>query len=207
MTLKIWICSFIPKDIAGYTKAVPNGGGKTMIPGPLPTSDCFLTDQRTFSNSPTASSRTRSSVEIDTTTMTLITQKHHCDNTVEVDCEDGDVECNKTPDSSGLTIAGFTSSGPKCSFVFEGGAGNPCAGAAAPDIDWLANVAVEKQGGSISVKLGAGSLVEPFPAFEMYASLNGATKQIFQRPPDPGATPWNLVGPPNKAVSGSVVLP
>jgi hypothetical protein len=58
----------------GYTKALPNGGGMTMIPGPSPTSDCFLSDQRTFSNSPTVSSRTRSTVEIDATTMTLITQ-------------------------------------------------------------------------------------------------------------------------------------
>ena len=205
MALKIWICSFIPKDIAGYTSVVPNGDGKTMISGPLPTSDCFLTDQRTFMNSPTASSRTRSTVEIDTTTMTLNMQNHHCDNTVEVDCEDGDEECNETPDSSKLKITGFTSSGSKCSFVFEGGAGNPCVGPVAPDIDWLVNVTVEKQGGSVSVELGAGSLV--FPAFEMYASLNGATKQIFQRSPDPGATPFDLVGPPNKAVTGSAIFP
>ena len=208
MSLKIWITSFIPKDIAGYTKPVPGGGGKTMIPGPTPVNDCFLTDQRSFSNSPNASSRTRSSVEIDMEKMTLLSQQHHCDNTIEVDCEDGDVECDQTPDKSKLKVNGFASSGTKCSFSFAGGAGNPCAGPVAPDIDWLVHVTVQKQGAStVVVKLESGSLVEPFPAFEMYASLNGTTKQVFQRPPDPGATPWNLVGPPNKSVSGAVSFP
>ena len=207
MTLQIWICSFIPKDIAGYTRTIPAGGGKTMIPGPLPVSDCFHTDQRAFSSQPTVSSRTRSKIEIDTATMTLAAQNHHCDPTVECDCEDGDEECNKVPDSSGLKITGFQSSGTACSFTFEGGAGNPCAGRLAPDIDWLVKVEVKKQGASVSVKLGAGSLVEPFPAFECYASLNGVTKTLFQRPPDTGTTPWNLPGPPNKPVSGSVAFP
>jgi hypothetical protein len=66
---------------------------------------------------------------------------------------------------------------------------------------------VEKQGGGISVTLAAGRVVEPFPAFEMCASLNGATKQLFQHSPDPGATPWNLFGLPNKPVSGNVIFP
>lgn len=205
MILKIWIASFIPRDIVGYTKTVPGGAGKTMIPGPTPASDCFLTDQRSFANSITASSRTRSSVEIDTAMMTLVSQQHDCDDTVEIDCEDGDVECNQTPDNSKLKVSGFTSSGTKCSFSFAGGAGNPCAGPLAPDIDWLVHVTVQKQGtNAVEVKLETGSVVEPFPAFEMYASLNGTTKQVFQRPPDPGTTPWNLVGPPNKSVSGAI---
>ena len=208
MALKIWICSFIPQDIAGYTVPMPNGGKKTMIPGPLSgVSDCFLTDQRSFSNSSSASSRTRSSVEIDPAAWTLLSQNHHCDNTIEVDCEDGQEECSKKPDASKLKISGFASSGQKCSFAFEGGAGNPCAGPLAPDIDWLVRVSVERQNGTITVRLDAGSFVEPFPAFEMSASWNGVTKAVFQRSPDPQATPWNLPGPPNKPVAGTVTLP
>ena len=60
----IWIASFIPKDIANYTKAVPGGGGKTMIPGPTGLNDCYLTDQR--SSHQADASRTRSTVEINT---------------------------------------------------------------------------------------------------------------------------------------------
>lgn len=208
MALKIWIASFIPKDIANYTKAVPGGGGKTMIPGPTALNDCYLTDQRPFSSTPNASSRTRSTVEVNTANLTLTSQDHHCDNTVEVKCATGAVDCDKTPDNSKLKINGFSSSGNKCSFSFEGGAGNPCAGPIAPDIEWLVHVAVEKTGtNGFVVKLGPGSVVEPFPAFEMYASLNGVTKQLFQRPPDAGATPWNLFGLPNKSVSGSINFP
>jgi hypothetical protein len=201
--LNIWIASFIPKDIQGYTKSLPGGAGKTMIPGPTPLSDCFLSDQRSFLNSPNASSRMRSSVDINITTMALVSQRHHCDNTVEVDCEDGAVECNKSPDSSKLKIRGFTSSVEQCVFSFDGGAGNPCVGAVAPDIDWLVHVAVRRLDSSVTVSVENGSVVEPFPAFEMYASLNGVTKVIFQRSPDSGATPWNLMGPPNKSVSGA----
>ena len=206
-TLKIWIRSFIPKTISGYTLAKPGGGGETMIPGPTAANDCYLTDQRTFSSVASDSSRTFSSVEIDTNALSLASQSHRCDNTLECDCEDGDEECNEKPDASKLKVTKFSVGANKSTFDFDGGAGNPCAGALAPDIDWLVHVVVEKAGPGVKVSLAAGSVVEPFPAFEMYASLNGATKQLFARSPNAGATPWNLVGPPNQPVSGSVSFP
>ncbi|QSX73999.1 DUF3238 domain-containing protein [Lysobacter arenosi] len=206
MSIKIWIASFIPRQIDGYTHPVP-GGGTTMIPGPTTLSDCFLTDQRSFSSSPNASSRTRSLVEVNLGSPQPVSVVHHCDSTVEVDCEDGEIECNQTPDSSGLKITNFSSTATRCTFTFEGGAGNPCAGPLAPDIDWLVHVVVERSGDTVTVKIGTGSLVEPFPAFECYASVGGTTKALFQRPPDPAATPWDLPGAPNKTVTGSVAFP
>lgn len=207
MALRIWIASFIPSSIANYTKAVPHHPGKTMIPGPWDGSDCFWTDQRTFTASDSASSRMRSLVEIDTSTLKLLSQSHHCDNTIECDCEDGAEECNKKPDESALLVEKFSTAGNKCSFTFNGAAGNPCF-LVAPKIEWVVNLTVEKSGNTYAVKLAPGSVVEPFPAFEMYASLNGgAPKTLFMRSPDPGATPGDLVGPPNKPVAGSVSLP
>lgn len=206
-SLRIWIRSFIPRSIAGYTQDRPNGGGQTMIPGPTPLHDCFLTDQRSFTDALVASSRTFSSVEVDSAALSLLSQSHRCDNTVECDCEDGNEECNKTPDASKLKVARFALAGSRCTFDLEGGAGNPCAGAVAPDIDWLVHVVVEKSGAGVTVKLAPGSVVEPFPAFEMYASFNGTTKPIFQRSPNPGATPWNLVGSPNETVTGLASFP
>jgi hypothetical protein len=203
MTIKIWISSFIPKNIAGYTKPVPGGGGQTMIPGPLPISDCFLTDQRGFTANASASSRTHSFVEVNATTLSLIGENHNCDNTVEVDCGDGDTECDKKSDSSGLSIANFSNSGISASFTFKGGAGNPCA-LGAPHIDWLVHVKVTKSVSDIAISVESGSLVEPFPSFEMYASYAGATEKIFNRAPNPGATPWNLIGDPDEPISGSV---
>ena len=202
-TLKVWVAAFIPKEMAGLTKPVPGNSNNTMISGPTPISDCFLTDQRTFIQSPSSSSRMRSLVEVDIASMKLISQDHHCDNTVEVDCEDGSIECNQTPDKSRLKLSNFTSVGNKCTFTFKGGAGNACV-TGAPDIDWEVNVIIEFQGiDTLTITVADGSLVEPFPAFEMYASLGGETKALFQTPPDPGASRWDLIGGPSKAVSGS----
>lgn len=207
MPLRIWIASFIPSNIANYTKPVPQHAGKTVIPGPWAGSDCFWTDQRSFSDSYIAPSRMRSLVEIDTVTLALQSQSHHCDNTIECDCEDGAEECNKTPDSSALRVDDFSVAGSKCTFTLNGVAGNPCF-LVAPKIEWAVNVVIEKSGNAFTVKLGPNSLVEPFPAFEMYTSLNGsAARALFTRAPDAGTTPADLVRPPNKPVVGSVTLP
>ena len=90
-------------------------------------------------------------------------------------------------------------------FAFEGEANNACV-TGSPDIDWIVRVTVERQGNQIVCKAHEGSMVEPFPAFEMYATLNGNTKAIFQRPPNPGADPWNLPQGPNQPVSGTVIF-
>jgi hypothetical protein len=206
MSIQIWISSYIPKDIPNYTKPVPDGSGRTMIPGPLPTSDCFLTDQRSFSENVLSSSRLRSHVELDHANFNLRKQEHHCDSTVEIDCEDGDIECEKVPDTSGLKVTNFGASANVATFTFDGGAGNPCVGIAAPDIDWLVHVKVQRDGPSFSVLIESGSVVEPFPAFEMYVEYSGETKPLFTRSPNPGATPWNLIGPPNQPVSGFVTF-
>ena len=205
MTLTIWISSFIPRDIAGYTVQIPGGAG-TAIPGPSPISDCFLTDQRGFAATRTASARMRSLAEIDPARMTLVGQDHHADATVECDCEDGEVECSEAASTAGLTVTGFTSSAGRCSFRFHGAAGNPCF-AGAPAIDWRIDVEVSREGANTVVEVKPTSRIEPFPAFEMYAALGGATKALFREMPNPGTTPWNLVGPPNKPVSGRVSFP
>jgi hypothetical protein len=205
--MKIWIASFIPRTIAGLTRPLGDGSGRTAIPGPTLISDCFLTDQREFDPSPTASSRTRLVVDVDVNSMQILNWSAHCDSTTEIDCEDGEVECEKTPDSSKLKVINVSSAAGILRFTFSGGAGNPCA-LGAPDIDWLVHVEVTKSAPtSIKVAIGVGSVVEPFPAFEMYASTSGGTKALFRRPPDAGADPWNLIGAPNKVVSGSATFP
>lgn len=205
MALDIWISSFIPGSIPGYSRPVPGAPGRTMIPGPLPISDCYHTDHRNFSTDPTASARMRSAVEISVSDFSLLGQSHRCNNTVECDCEDGDVECDKTPSATNLRVLGFQNSAAGCSFRFEGGAGNPCS-TGAPEINWLVKVEAKRVGNNISIAVLPGSLVEPFPAFEMYARLNGPAKALFKRAPNPGATPWNLFGNPNQAVSGTAIL-
>ena len=207
MALKIWISSFIPKDIAGYTKPVPGQAALTMIPGPSPISDCYHTDQRSFSNALPASSRTRSLVELSTTDFALVSESHNCDFTVECDCEDGEQECREQGDKANLKIVGHQAFANRCTFRFEGGAGNPCA-SGAPEINWSVSVEVTRLANNkMQVAALPGSKVEPFPAFEMYASLDGKPgKEVFKVGPLPGTTPWNLFGDPNRAVSGTVLL-
>ncbi|MEM7082615.1 MAG: DUF3238 domain-containing protein [Pseudomonadota bacterium] len=205
--LTVWIASFIPKEIQGYTRQVPGGGGATMIPGPTPLNDCFHTDQRSFSEQANASSRMRTEVRISLNDFSLSSQRHTCDATIECDCEDGDVECNEEANRSNLKVKNYLSNGSGCTFLIEGGAGNPCVLAGAPEINWKILVAVKRNAeGNIEVMIESGSVVEPFPAFEMYASLSGRTQRIFATSPDDGSNPWDLYGPPNKQVTGSAVF-
>ena len=199
MQLEIRIASFIPKTLPNYTVPMPGGAGKTMIPPPAlaPFIDCFHTDQRSFSPSPTASVRMRSTVLIDTSVMQLSGQSHHCDNTVSCNCANGHVNCDRQPSSSRLTIENFITAPDAvvCSFQFLGAASNPCV-AVAPDIDWSVYVRVQREGANaflVSVK--PGSTIEPFLAFEMHASIVNSSISIFQVLPAPGKTPPRSLGP------------
>ena len=59
-----------------------------MIRGPNPLSDCYLTDQRNFSNDINAKSRMHSEFKVDFAGMRpTITQSHRCDLTTELDRE------------------------------------------------------------------------------------------------------------------------
>jgi len=148
----------------------------------------------------------RSLVELSPQDFSLISQSHHCDFTIECDCEDGGEECRKAPSTTDLTIKVLQTSSGQCRFSFEGGAGNPCA-SGAPQINWSVTVEVKRiAGGKIQVSALSGSKVEPFPAFEMYASLNGTVREVFKVEPQPGTTPWNLFGAPNRTVSGTAVI-
>lgn len=206
MQIEVWINSFIPQNIVGYSRALPGASGQTMIPGPLPISDCFHTDQRGFSDRFGASSRMRSMASISLIDFVLLGTSHECDATVECDCEDGDVECRKAASSADLKIDNFTTGDARCTFSFLGGAGNPCA-TGSPQINWSVKTEIKRIGaGKVQISALAGSVVEPFPAFEMYAKLNGKTANIFKRSPDPGTTPWSLFGDPKSPVSGTAIL-
>jgi len=57
------------------------------------------------------------------------------------------------------------------------------------------------------VEVSYDVLVEPFPAFEMYARLDsGPVVPLFLRHPDEAATPLDIVGPPNIRFRGSETL-
>lgn len=207
-SVKFWLNAFIPRDIPGYTLTVPAGPhrGKTMIPGPATgsISDCFLTDQRAFSNQIHAKSRMHSEFRLNLTGWPpQLTQWHNCDQTTEVDCEDGDEECRDKGNTSRMRFALLPSrvTSPTGPFEIEMtcSASNPCAPSSriGGDIDYTGRITVAPAARRIDID----AVVDAFPAFEAYATINdGAGVTVFRLPPPSGHTVRNLPGGPNRRV-------
>lgn len=200
-SIKFWINAFIPRNISRLTKRVPKGkhSGKTMIPGPFPISDCFLTDQRSFSNHVHAKSRMHSELKLIVQgSNATFTQWHHCDLTCECDCEDGEPECEKKSSSTDMrfTLPSRIDVVQPMTVKLKGAANNPCH-TGSPAIDYMGAITIDLAERSIEFN----GKVDAFPAFEAYATINdGAGVTMFQILPKPGKTPWNLVGGPSESV-------
>jgi hypothetical protein len=205
--VKVWIKAFIPRDIAGLTKLVPAGPhqGKTMIPGPTPLNDCFLTDQRSFSDNISAAARMHSEVEfvLDRDEPTIL-QSHRCYETTEVDCEDGSVECTGTGDSSRMQFFNMRIVTPTIiSVQLRAAANNPCF-RGSPDIDYEGTIILDVSTSQVTFE----GKIDAFPAFEMYATRDGsAPRMIFQMMPPAGNTPADLPGAANRPVRQTITLP
>jgi hypothetical protein len=206
-SFRIWINSFLPRDISGLTIDRPSNLSQTMIPGPIPgVSDCFLTDQRSFDADPKASSRIHSMANLNFRLGDFsMTSEARADNTVEVDCEDGDVECDRAPDASSLRVNMMTSSGSFRSEIrFQGGANNACF-TGSPQINWDVMASIQIRSGRTGrVTVQPGSKVEPFPAFEMYFDTGREILSLAKLEPLAGSGPWNLPGSPNRNIAGRI---
>jgi GH24 family phage-related lysozyme (muramidase) len=218
--LTIWLNAFIPRDVPSYTFTVPGGphAGKTAIPCPgiaLPAnlhclSRGYLTDQRGFDSSSAASVRMRSLVEMSLVPATLVSQSHVTSGTTEIDKDTGAVTCVQAADMSRCSFSGFrvtpdpaapTSDNFQIILHVKGAASDPCVNLAA-DIDYEGDITVfcSPHGGIVEVRFDGN--IDDFPAFEMYADLNGVTQQIFRVPPPPGHTVVNLLGGASNPVGG-----
>ena len=204
-SVKFWINAFIPRDIPSLTGTVPSGphSGKTMIPGPTPINDCFLTDQRSFSNEIHARSRMHSEFKVTVNGSQLeFTQWHNCDETVEVDCESGEVECEKIGSTSDMEFSFPSNPDPTRPFqiTFDSGSSNPCF-SGSPTIDYEGTVTIDLK----NRRLEFDGKVDEFPAFEAYATINdGAGIALFQIEPEEGKGPADLIGDANISVSGKL---
>lgn len=210
----LWINAFIPREVFNadgslYTSEVPDGPhkGETMLPGPSALNDCFLTDQRSFSDAVAAPSRMHSEITINVKTGKVIDQKHRCSPTHEVDCEDGEVECAATGKVSGPRFSNFRPTGGREFTVFlRALAKNPCF-TGSPPIDYEGRFRIELNGKKNKVTVLFKGKVDAFPAFEAYAAVDGgAPKPLFQHLPPPGNTPAKLPGRASVTVSGSAVF-
>ncbi len=203
--LRIWINAFIPEEVYAadgktpVTLRVPDGPhkGKTMLLGPSETfSDCFLTDQRSFDQDPSAKSRMHSMVTIDLRERS-VSDAPRCDTTFEVDCEDGDVEDTGTSSTKRISVNEVTVDevawGTRYSFVMDAAARNPCH--PSPDLEWEIRVVVFVSHDRSNIWVSVWGRIDEFPAFEMYAKAGeGPVQTVFQLAPEPGKTPADLFG-------------
>jgi hypothetical protein len=203
-SIKFWMNAFIPRDVPKYSKPVPGHPGLTMIPGPMPWSDCFHTDQRGFSSNIHAKSRMHAEFRLEFGRLPpTLTQWHNCDYTTECDCDDGDVECHEKGTISRMSFSLLPSRVCSPTGPFEVWmqccANNPCSPSsrAFGDIDFEGRITVNLFRRSIEID----GVIDQFPAFEAYATINdGAGVTLFQIPPPPGNTVMNLPGKANRRI-------
>lgn len=228
--IRIWVNAFIPRivnktDGSTLTQTIAGGphDGATAIPGPrtsLEAPGFFLTDNRTFSDNPAASSRMHNMVTLDVA-QGRIQEGKRCDPTVSVGSITLGLEvCSRTGATTDIVVADFASTpqpngAKRFSFTLHGAAHNPCVELQAtpgvpthvnpsPDIDWNISVTISIDAGGETARVTASGLVEPFPAFEMYVQADsGTVVPIFALDPLPGSDPSNLFGPPNRPVAGT----
>lgn len=194
----------------------------------------YLSDQRTFDSSYGASSRMTSMIEIETNVLEVVRQEHSSSGTTQVDLVTGRQSGFKIADMSrcrfvvparsgsarGLPGAHFTAGrggstlpsrpsvppGPASLTVrLEAAAGDPLVGMAA-DIDYVGDLTVSRPVPDGPVTVRFQGLIDAFPAYDCYASLDGRTQTMFTSAPPPGNTVVNLLGPANRPISASVTF-
>jgi len=242
MPLRIWINAFIPETVKGYTRVIPKGAnvGKTAIPLPALANlnpvnlwkdvwnwgdTGYLTDQRTFNDSPDASVRMRSWVELSLSPLEVTRMGHLSSGTTEVDMKNGNLLGFGVANMSGChwtlpTIKPLSAPGlfpapvlpgsmlGRGAFVLnlEAAAGDPLVSAAA-DIDYEGEFVIRLGSKSGEVSIEFNGKIDTFPSFEAYASLGGKTKNIFTADPPPNNTVTSLPGSATRPVSGTVQFP
>lgn len=203
VVVDFYIKAFIPLTVPGVTKPYPKDRSKTMIQGIPIIGDCFLTDQRSFSSASGASARMFSQalvwVKPDGYTWS---QNHHCGETTEVDCEDGDVEGKKTQNNDDMAFRLSSGSASRVVLDFKAARNNPLV-TLSPNIDLIGSLTVDR----VNKFVEFVGKVDEFPAFEAYVSINGGSpRTIEQLGPKPGAGPESLVGAANRDFRGRVTF-
>lgn len=199
-SVKVWVKAFIPGGYAGNIDGVGAAAGHRLLRGPVSWfSDCFHTDDREFSDDIGASHRMHSEVRLELPSLDW-TEYHHCGETIEHDCEDGDIESRGTADTGRMHWSNLRRSGNVVSLDLAAAANNPCF-TGSPDIDYQGTLTVDLSTRTVSFQ----GLVNGFPAYEAYATVNdGAGSTLFRH--GPSGDPESLVGDPDVPVHGSVTF-
>lgn len=209
-TMKLWLKAFVPGSY-DHAIAVPGTGehaGKTML---MLLNRAFLTDQRSFSNDIHAIARMHSEIEIDLVRGKQVYEFHHCYETIEVDVKTGEEKCRKLGDTENMHFSDVEIHDDKlgCSFALKASSKNPCISIATvkimPNLDYEGTIRITCAEDRKSAAVSFEGLVEAYPAYEMYAAVNGGEPQtIFQVPIAEGASRADILGAPTRIVSAQV---
>jgi hypothetical protein len=199
-SVKVWVNAFIPGSYGGNIDGVGAASGHRLLPGPCAWfHDCFHTDDREFSNDIRASYRAHSEFRLELPS-TELSEWHDCGETIEHDCEDGDVECRETASTARMHWSDVRRSGSVIELDISAASNNPCF-SGSPDIHYVGTVSIDLAGRTISFQ----GLVKGFPAYEGYATINdGAGQELFTH--GPTGDPDSLFADPDMPVSGSVAF-
>jgi hypothetical protein len=207
-SLFVWVKVFIPGD-AGFLLLTGPFRGSTVVYGPVDA--CFLTDQRGFDSDAGASARVHAFLFVNLSTGRWHDHKW-AGRTTQVDCRNGREERHDTAvvKGSGFSLASSTSTaaGSVSEFGLEASASDPLYWGLAPKVQIEGSLKVTVAPSGSEVTLDFTGLIEPWPSFEMYASVNGGSPgEVFKpRPPVPGSGPFDLFGDPDQPVSGRLEL-
>jgi hypothetical protein len=216
----LWVNAFIPREVKGLTKPVPallvrmdpTMAGKTMFDTNF---GCGLTDQRSFSTDPAASSRMHSEAKIDLDAKQMVDQKHHIEPSIQVHCQFGAILCKKTSPTTGMKYTWVGESADKDLMVkVDGSQGPACpsnpvikkAGQILLDakIDYHGTFYIKrtvKNGKTLRnyVDIGFLGRIDMFPAYEFVLRLNNSNPVFIGGVlPKPGSSPVTHLGTSQK---------
>jgi hypothetical protein len=205
-TITVWLNAFIPGDVPGITYTVLDGPflGKTMIYNPMPGGDCFIGDQRTFSPDLAASSRMHSEITIDVESGTIAgggMGKQRIGETVEVDCEDGAVECRVTGSTARMHFSKFTVTDDGGRSIFrinlKAAGADACfeitPGPLLCDIDYYGMFGITMSPARDEATVSFAGWIDHIPAYEAYAVADdGPAQALLREMPAPGTGPLSL---------------
>lgn len=212
-SVTLWINAFIPRTIPGVTSTLAAGplAGSTILCPPVisPLVGCFLTDQRSFSNSiPTVTQRMRSMAEVRLVPPALLGVRHSSSPTIGVDASSGAPGCRATASGGTRRFHSFvTSPAPGGATVIrlsvEGSDNNPCS-PGTPDIDYTGTFVIHVRPATGQVEVAFEGLVDGFPAYEAYARIGTVTQTLFNF--GPAGAPLSLFGSADQPVRGRAVF-
>lgn len=117
-----------------------------------------------------------------------------------MDCEDGDVEGTETQNNDNMAFAELRGDSSVVVLDFKAARNNPLV-AFSPDIDLVGTLTVDRVNRFVEFV----GLVDEFPAFEAYVSINGGSPNtIRQLQPKAGAGPELLFGDANREFRGRI---